>query len=127
MSGQFFANHFTGLARLSSVVRRTYHPEAELVQSSLIRSREEAAMATPYPSPDGHDRRSRWGRVIRTTFNVVGVSAFAAAPVAAVSLWLLLTDPLVAGEVATTGSVFPVVRTLVIAVGHALAAVLAYL
>ena len=84
-------------------------------------------MATPYPSLDGYDRRARRGRVIRTTFNVVGVSAFAAAPVAAVSLWLLLTDPLVAGEVADSGSIFPVVRTLFYTVGKALAAVLAYL
>ena len=84
-------------------------------------------MATPYPSPDGYDRRVRRGRVILTTFNVVGVSAFAAAPVAAVSLWLLLTDPLVAGEVADSGSMFPVVRSLFYTVGRALAAVLAYL
>ena len=84
-------------------------------------------MAFPNPSPDGHDRRSRWGRVIRTTFNVVGVSAFAGAPIAAVSLWLLLTDPVVAGEVAATGSIFPVVRTLVVTLGQAIAALLAYL
>jgi hypothetical protein len=84
-------------------------------------------MATPNPSLDGFDRRSRWGRVIRTTFNVVGVSAFAAAPVAAVSLWLLLTDPVVAGEVADSGSLAPVVRTLFVAMGKALAALLAYL
>jgi hypothetical protein len=84
-------------------------------------------MATPYPFPDGFDRRSRWGRVARTTFNVVGVSAFAAAPVAAVSLWLLLTDPVVAGEVADSGSMFPVVRSLIATVGKALAALLAYL
>jgi hypothetical protein len=84
-------------------------------------------MATPYPSLDGFDRRRRWGRVFRTTFNVVGVSAFFAAPVAAVSLWLLLTDPVVAGEVADSGSMLPVVRTLFFTVGRALAAVLAYL
>ncbi len=84
-------------------------------------------MATPHPTPDGYDRRPRRGRVIRTTFNVVGASAFLAAPVAAVSLWLLLTDPVLAGEVAERGSFFPIVKTLVFAMGKALAAVLAYL
>jgi hypothetical protein len=65
--------------------------------------------------------------MIRTTFNVVGVGAFLAAPAAAVSLWLLLTDPVLAGEVADRNSLFPVVRTLFFAVGKAIAAVLAYL
>jgi hypothetical protein len=84
-------------------------------------------MATPYPSLDGFDRRPRRGRLIRTTFNVVGVSAFVAAPIAAVALWLLLTDPVLAGEVADRGSILPVMRTLVVAVGKAIAAVLAFL
>jgi len=83
-------------------------------------------MATPYPSLDGFGRRRR-GRVVRTTFNVVGLGAVIAAPVAAVSLWLLLTNPVLAGEVAERGSLFPIVRTLVFAVGKALATVLAYL
>jgi hypothetical protein len=65
--------------------------------------------------------------VVRTTFNVVGLAAFVAAPVAAVSLWLLLTDPVTAAAVAEDGSLFPVVKTLVFAVGKALATVLAYL
>jgi hypothetical protein len=83
-------------------------------------------MATPYPSLDGFGRRRR-GRVVRTTFNVVGLGAVIAAPVAAISLWLLLTDAVLAGEVAEGGSLFPVMRTLVVAVGNAIAAVLAYL
>lgn len=85
-------------------------------------------MATPYPSLDGFDRRPRPGRrMIRTTFNVVALGAFLAAPVAAVALWLLLTDPLVAGEVADRNSLLPVVRTLVVTLGKAIAAVLAYM
>jgi hypothetical protein len=104
-------------------------------------------MATPHPSSDGFNRRPRrfdgaqatlssveWrrvekrrSRVVRATFNVVGLGAVIAAPVAAVSLWLLLTDAVLAGEVAEHGSVFPVIKTLVYAVGHAIAAVLAYL
>ena len=84
-------------------------------------------MATPYPSLDGFDRRARRGRVIRTMLNVVGVGAFLAAPIAAVALWLLLTDPVVAGEVADRGSILPVMKALVFAVGKAIASVLAYL
>jgi hypothetical protein len=85
-------------------------------------------MATPYPSHDGPDRRPRKGeRMIRATFNVVACGAFLTAPVAAVSLWLLLTDPVLAGEVADRNSLVPVVRTLVVALGKAIAAVLAYL
>ena len=108
---------------------------------------EAAAMASPHPSLDGFSRRPRAfdearstasgvntrrverrrGRVVRATFNVVGVGALIAAPVAAVSLWLLLTDAVLASEVAERGSLFPVMKTLVFAVGHAIAAVLAYL
>ena len=85
-------------------------------------------MATPYPFPGGNNRRARTGeRMIRTTFNVVALGAFLAAPVAAVALWLLLTDPLLANEVTENGSLFPVVRELVVSIGRAIAAVLVYL
>ncbi len=84
-------------------------------------------MATPHPSLDGFSRRPRRTRFVRTTFNVVGFGALLAVPVAAVSLWLLLTDPLVAGEVAEGGSLVPVMKSLVFVLGKALAAVLAYL
>ena len=83
-------------------------------------------MATPHPFPDGFSRRRR-DRVVLTTFNVVGLGAVLTAPVAAVSLWLLLTDPAIAGEVAETGSLVPLVRTLLFAVGKAIATVLAYI
>jgi ABC-type enterochelin transport system ATPase subunit len=65
--------------------------------------------------------------MIRTTFNVVALGAFLAAPVAAVALWLLLTDPVLANELADSNSIMPLVRTLVVSVGKAIAAVLAYL
>ncbi len=84
-------------------------------------------MATPHPSPDGDIRRPRRGRVFLTTFNVVGAGAIVAAPVAAVSLWLLLTDPVLAGDVAENGSVLPVVKALVFTLGKAIAAVLAFM
>lgn len=70
---------------------------------------------------------SRSGRLVRTSLSVVGLSAVLAAPVAAVSLWLLLTDPTTAGSVAERGDLLPLARALAAAVGRALAAVLAYL
>ena len=85
-------------------------------------------MATPYSSNHGYDRRPRTGqRMMRTTLSVVAVGAIAAAPVAALSLWLLLTDPVLAGEVADRGSLLPIARTLIVAMGKAIAAVLAFL
>jgi hypothetical protein len=60
-------------------------------------------------------------------FNVVAFGAMAGAPVATVSLWLLLTDAALAGEVVETGSVFPVARALLLSLGRAIATVLAYL
>jgi hypothetical protein len=85
-------------------------------------------MAVPNPFPDGFDRRVRsTDRLRRTVFNTVAIGALAGAPVATVSLWLLLTDPALAGEVAATGSAVPVARVLLVSVGKALAALLAYL
>lgn len=85
-------------------------------------------MATPYPAQRGADLRARTGqRLLRTTFNVVGLGAFLAAPAAAVALWLLLTDPTLAAEVTDRNSLLPVLRTLVVTVGQAIAAVLAFL
>jgi hypothetical protein len=60
-------------------------------------------------------------------FNIVAVGAIAGVPVATVSLWLLLTDPALATEVADSGSAFPVARALFFTLGKAIAAVLAYL
>ena len=85
-------------------------------------------MATPYPSLDGIDRRPRPGdRLRRMVFNIVALGAITAAPVATVSLWLLLTNPALAGEVADRGSVFPIARALLVSIGKAIAAVLAFL
>lgn len=85
-------------------------------------------MATLNPFPDGPDRRYRPAdRLRRTVFNIVAVGAITGVPVATVSLWLLLTDPVLAGEVAETGSAFPVAKTLLFTIGKAIAAVLAYL
>lgn len=85
-------------------------------------------MATPYPSLDGLDRRPRTvERLRRTVFHVVALGSLALAPVATVSLWLLLTNPVLAREVADSGSVFPVARLLFVSIGKAIAAMLAML
>jgi len=85
-------------------------------------------MATPYPFPDSSRRRPRTGeRMMRATFNVVALSAFVSAPVVAVALWLLLTDPVLAGEVNERGSFVPVVSALIATIGKAIAALLVYL
>lgn len=65
--------------------------------------------------------------MLRTAFNVVGLGAFLAAPIAAVALWLLLTDPALAREVTGRDSFLPLVRGLAVALGEAIAAVLAFL
>jgi hypothetical protein len=85
-------------------------------------------MAIPYPYPDGSDRRMRpTDRLRRTVFNIVAFGAIAGAPVATVSLWLLLTNPTLAMEVADGGSVFPVARVLLFTIGQAIAAMLSLL
>lgn len=84
-------------------------------------------MATPHPSPDGQQRPSPRGRVVVTTFSVVGVSALVLAPLAALSLWLLLTDPMAASALMERGDGLPLARSLLVAVGHALVQLLAYL
>lgn len=84
-------------------------------------------MAQLHPSIDGRVRPARGGRVVAAAFSVVGVSALAAALVAALSLWLLLTDPIAAGAVVETGDVLPLARALLAAVGDALMSLLTLL
>jgi hypothetical protein len=84
-------------------------------------------MATPYPSLDGFERDVAIGRLRRMMFNIVALGAIIAAPVATVSLWLLLTNPALAAEVADNGSVVPLARVLLFTLGKAIAAVLALL
>jgi hypothetical protein len=65
--------------------------------------------------------------MLRTTFNLVGLGAFLAAPIAAVALWLLLTDPVLARDVADRDSFLPLLGGIVVTIGKAIAAVLAFL
>lgn len=83
-------------------------------------------MAAPHPSPDTRPPPTP-RRIVVATFSVVGVSALVAAPVAALSLWLLLTDPTAAGAIVERGDVTPLARSLFMAVSQALVRLLAYL
>jgi hypothetical protein len=63
--------------------------------------------------------RSRfWPRV----FGTVSVSAVVLAPVAALSLWLLMTDPVTAAAVMEHNSLLPVMAALAKMIGKAIVA-----
>jgi len=63
--------------------------------------------------------RSRfWPRV----FGTVSVGALVLAPVAALSLWLLMTDPVTAAAVMERNSVLPVLAALAKIIGKAIMA-----
>ena len=68
--------------------------------------------------------RSRfWPRV----FGAVSVGAVALAPVAALALWLLLTDPVTAAAVMERGDLLPVVSAMLKLLGKALMSVMSAL
>jgi len=84
-------------------------------------------MATPRPLVDDYLPPSPRARAVVTAFGVVGVGALVLALVAALSLWLLLTDPQAAAPLMERGDVLPLVRSMFVAVGQALVRLLAYL
>lgn len=59
-----------------------------------------------------------WARV----FGTISVSALVLAPVAALSLWLLMTDPVTAAAVMERGNLLPVLAALAKIVGKAIVA-----
>lgn len=66
-------------------------------------------------------------RLLARLFSVVSVSAIALAPVAALSLWLLISDPVTAAGVVERGDLLPVLTALVKIVGRAISAVMSAL
>lgn len=83
-------------------------------------------MATPLISTDRPRQapRSRfWPRV----FSAVSVSAVVLAPVAALSLWLLMSDPVTAAAVMERGDLLPVLAALAKILGKALMSVMSAL
>ena len=65
--------------------------------------------------------RSRfWGRV----FSTVSVGAVLLAPVAAMALWLMISDPVTAAAVMEQGNLLPVIAAIIKMVGTAITAVM---
>lgn len=83
-------------------------------------------MATIRPATD-RPRQLPKRRLLTRLFSLLSVSALTLAPVAALSLWLLISDPVTAAAVMERGDLLPVVVALAKMVGKAFAAVLALL
>ena len=66
-------------------------------------------------------------RLAQRVFSVVSVSAVVLAPVAAASLWLLISDPVTAAGVVERGDLMPVLVALAKIVGKAITAVMSAL
>ena len=83
-------------------------------------------MALPKPTTDRPRQlpKSRfWPRLL----SFVSVSSIAMAPVAALSLWLLMSDAVTAAAVMESGNLLPVLGALAKVVGKAIASMLAML
>ena len=83
-------------------------------------------MALPKPTTDRPRQlpRSRfWPRLL----SFVSVGSIAMAPVAALSLWLLMSDAVTAAAVMESGNLLPVLGALAKIVGKAITALLATL
>lgn len=72
-------------------------------------------------------RQQEPSRLLRRVFSVVSVGALVTAPVAALALWLLLTDPVTASGVMERGDLMPVFKALAVVFGKALKAVMTLL
>jgi hypothetical protein len=83
-------------------------------------------MALPKPTTDRPRQlpKSRfWPRLL----SFVSVGSIAMAPVAALSLWLLMSDAVTAAAVMESGNLLPVLGALAKVVGKAIASMLAML
>jgi hypothetical protein len=83
-------------------------------------------MATLHTATD-RPRQAPKGRFLRRLFSAISVSAVALAPVAALSLWLLISDPVTAAAVMERGDLLPVLVALVKLLGTALMSVMSAL
>jgi hypothetical protein len=61
-----------------------------------------------------------WGRVLST----VSVGAVLLAPVAAMALWLMISDPVTAAAVMERGDLLPVIAAIIKMIGSAITAVM---
>ncbi len=66
-------------------------------------------------------------RLAQRVFSVVSVTAIVMAPVAAASLWLLISDPVTAAGVVERGDLLPVLVAVAKIVGEAISTVMSAL
>ena len=72
-------------------------------------------------------RQPARSRLPQRVFSIVSVSAVVLAPVAAATLWLLISDPVTAAAVMERGDLMPVLVALAKIVGKAITAVMSAL
>ena len=82
-----------------------------------------ATLNTATDRPRQAPRSRFWPRV----FSTVSVAAVAMAPVAALSLWLLMSDPVTAAAVMERGDLLPVLEASAKMLGKALVSVMSAL
>jgi hypothetical protein len=78
------------------------------------------------PSTD-RPRQQPKSRLVPRLFSFVSVGSLTLAPVGALTLWLLISDPVTAAAVMERGDLLPVLGALAKLVGKALAAMIAIL
>ena len=78
-------------------------------------------------SPTDRPRQAPRSRLWPRVFSAVSVGAVTMAPVAALALWLLISDPVTAAAVMERGDLLPVLAALAKVVGKALVSVLSAL
>ena len=83
-------------------------------------------MATLHTATD-RPRQAPKSRFWRRIFSAVSVTAVVMAPVAALSLWLLISDPVTAAAVMERGDLLPVLAALAKLLGKALMSVMSAL
>ena len=83
-------------------------------------------MATPRTASD-RPRQAPKSRFWPRLFSFVSVSAITLAPIGALTLWLLISDPTTAAAVMERGDLLPVLNALAKIIGKALASMLAML
>lgn len=83
-------------------------------------------MASPLTTTD-RPRQAPKSRFWPRVLSAVSVSAVVMAPVAALSLWLLISDPVTAAAVMERGDLLPVLEALVKILGKVLTSVMATL
>ncbi len=83
-------------------------------------------MALPKPATD-RPRQAPKSRFWPRVLSAVSVASVTLAPVAALSLWLLISDPVTAAAVMERGDLLPVLAALVKLLGKALMSVMSAL